>query len=84
MRKSLTIILSNNLKIEKMQRINFEKQKKQLTFPFIEKKGLNLAKKYNKQPAQIILKWLLQRNIVVIPKSVTPSRIQANIDVIKI
>ena len=47
MRKSLTIILSNNLKIEKMQRINFEKQKKQLTFPFIEKKGLNLAKKYS-------------------------------------
>jgi aldehyde reductase len=41
---------------------------------------LDLARKYNKQPAQIILKWLLQRNIVVIPKSVTPSRIRANIN----
>lgn len=39
-----------------------------------------LAKKYNKSPAQIILKWVLSRNIVVIPKSVTPSRIAANID----
>lgn len=39
-----------------------------------------LAEKHKKSPAQIILKWLLSRNIVVIPKSVTPSRIAANID----
>jgi len=39
---------------------------------------LNLAKKHNKSPAQIILRWLLQRNIVVIPKSVNPGRIEEN------
>jgi len=41
---------------------------------------LRLAAKYNKTPAQIILKWLLSRNIVVIPKSVNAGRIAQNID----
>lgn len=39
---------------------------------------LNLAKKHRKSPAQIILRWLLQRNLVVIPKSVNPGRIEEN------
>ncbi|RMZ97105.1 aldose reductase-like [Brachionus plicatilis] len=39
---------------------------------------LNLAKKHNKSPAQIILRWLLQRGLVVIPKSVNPTRIEEN------
>lgn len=37
-----------------------------------------LATKYNKSPAQILLRNLLQRRIIMIPKSVTPSRIQQN------
>jgi len=29
---------------------------------------------------QVVLRWLLQRGIVTIPKSVTPSRIAQNLD----
>lgn len=37
-----------------------------------------LAAKYSKSPAQIILRWDLQRGVVTIPKSVTPSRLAEN------
>ncbi|KAF7280226.1 hypothetical protein GWI33_006271 [Rhynchophorus ferrugineus] len=40
----------------------------------------SIAKKHNKSNAQIMLKFLLQRNIVVIPKSVTATRLKENID----
>lgn len=40
-----------------------------------------LAAKYGKSSAQIILRWHLQLGTVVIPKSVTPSRIADNIDI---
>ena len=38
----------------------------------------SLAEKYGKTPAQVILAWHLQLGNVVIPKSVTPSRIREN------
>uniref|UniRef100_A0A672JYD4 Alcohol dehydrogenase [NADP(+)] B-like n=1 Tax=Sinocyclocheilus grahami TaxID=75366 RepID=A0A672JYD4_SINGR len=40
-----------------------------------------LAKKYNKTPAQIIIRWQTQRGVVTIPKSITESRIKENIQV---
>jgi 2,5-diketo-D-gluconate reductase A len=40
-----------------------------------------LADKYGRTPAQIVLRWHLQLGNVVIPKSVTPSRIKENLDV---
>ncbi len=40
-----------------------------------------IAQKHNCTPAQIVLRWHLQLGNVVIPKSVTPSRIRENIEV---
>ncbi|MFJ2089164.1 aldo/keto reductase [Streptomyces sp. NPDC087901] len=40
-----------------------------------------VARKHGRTPAQAVLRWHLQTGNVVIPKSVTPSRIAENIDV---
>ena len=40
-----------------------------------------LAKKHNKTVPQIVLRWFVQRGVVAIPKSITPSRIMSNFDV---
>ncbi|MDG4859795.1 aldo/keto reductase [Streptomyces sp. T-3] len=40
-----------------------------------------IAQKHGRTPAQVVLRWHLQLGNVVIPKSVTPSRIAENIDV---
>ena len=42
---------------------------------------VSIAKKYNKSVAQIILRWIVQRGIVVIPKSVRKERMEENINV---
>ncbi|WP_128657233.1 aldo/keto reductase [Paenibacillus sp. 598K] len=40
-----------------------------------------LAAKYSKSPAQIVIRWDLQKGVLTIPKSITPARIQENADV---
>jgi methylglyoxal/glyoxal reductase len=40
-----------------------------------------IAAKHNKSYAQVMLRWCIERDLVVLPKSVTPSRIQENIDI---
>jgi diketogulonate reductase-like aldo/keto reductase len=42
---------------------------------------VRLATKYNKSPAQICLRWAVQKNIVVLPKSVKPERLYENANV---
>lgn len=41
-----------------------------------------LAAKYGKTPAQVVLRWHLDRGVSAIPKSVKPHRIAENIDVL--
>jgi 2,5-diketo-D-gluconate reductase A len=40
-----------------------------------------IAQKHGRTPAQVVLRWHIQLGNVVIPKSVTPSRIKENIEV---
>lgn len=40
-----------------------------------------LAQKHGKSPAQIVLRWNVQRNVIALPKSANPTRQKQNIEV---
>jgi diketogulonate reductase-like aldo/keto reductase len=42
---------------------------------------VSIAKKHGKSPAQVMLRFLLEQDLVILPKSVTPERIRDNIDI---
>jgi 2,5-diketo-D-gluconate reductase A len=39
-----------------------------------------IADKAGKKPAQVVLRWHVQRGDIIFPKSVTPSRMQENFE----
>ncbi len=42
---------------------------------------VSIAQRAGKTPAQVILRWHIQRGDIVFPKSVTPSRVKENFDI---
>lgn len=40
-----------------------------------------IGNKYNKSAAQVVLRWLIQREVVVIPKSIRKERMEENFDI---
>jgi diketogulonate reductase-like aldo/keto reductase len=62
---------NNNIQLEAYSPLT---RGKRLNHPNI----LELAKKYNKTPAQVLMRWSLQHNVIVIPKSIHEARIKEN------
>lgn len=48
---------------------------------FTEPVLIDIAKKYGKTPAQVILRWNIQQGVIVIPKSVHKERMSENFDI---
>lgn len=41
----------------------------------------SIGEKYNKSIAQVVLRWLIQRNVIAIPKSVRKERMAENLNI---
>ena len=48
---------------------------------FLNETLLSIAMKYNKSLAQVVLRWLTQRGVVVIPKTVKKERMKENFEI---
>ena len=48
---------------------------------FTNKVLVEIGKKYNKTAAQVTLRWLIQRGIIVIPRTANPAHMKENMDV---
>ena len=42
---------------------------------------MSIAGKYDKTPAQVVLRWHIELGVVTIPRSANPRRIAENIDI---
>ena len=42
---------------------------------------IKISKETGKSPAQVVLRWHIQKNHRIFPKSVTPARIRENLDI---
>ncbi|KAF7732822.1 NAD(P)H-dependent D-xylose reductase (XR) [Apophysomyces ossiformis] len=53
------------------------------TPPLLENKVIvAIANKHNKTPSQVLLRWSVQKDVIVIPKSLNPDRMRNNLDVL--
>ncbi|WP_436951903.1 aldo/keto reductase [Staphylococcus shinii] len=65
-----------------VQNIHMESWSPLMNAQILEDEIVNeVANEVGKSPAQVIIRWNIEHGVVVIPKSVTPSRIEENIDV---
>ncbi|MEB6323078.1 aldo/keto reductase [Staphylococcus xylosus] len=65
-----------------VQNIHMESWSPLMNAQILEDKTVNaVANEVGKSPAQVIIRWNIEHGVVVIPKSVTPSRIEENINV---
>lgn len=79
-----------NQQIEAHKFLQDNKVQQEAWAPFAEGKNdifhnqvlASIAKKYNKSVAQVILRWLMQRDVVAIAKSVRKERMEENINVL--
>jgi methylglyoxal/glyoxal reductase len=62
---------NNNIQLEAYSPLT---RGKKLNHPSI----VEMAKKYDKTPAQILIRWSLQHDVIVIPKSIHQARIKEN------
>ena len=65
-----------------VQNIHMESWSPFMNAQILDDETLNqIGKEVNKSAAQVVIRWNMQHGVIVIPKSVTPQRIEENINV---